>query len=239
MALSYWSYLWDGSTGFTSKHHRTKKSAWRNLINLWRTSGWAVIFADFNAPLRLIHFGKKALLPGVTRIAHRQARSLCPARAAKFRSHLLHGSIHFRISHAADPDHAWPNWMARSEPILRRFHSRVLNLVGKQAHEFPRRGTLRRVKNIRHVKEQRRIVGDQRLATLDFFCSVLGDRRPGLDESKRRIIVPRIDSVPSDSGNDQKRHREANPYMRGLICPYRHSDGKQDPRRNQKQTPGE
>src|SRR5882724_6690135 len=109
-----------------------QKSPWRNLINLWRASGWAVIFADFNAPLRLIHFGKKALLPGVTRIAHRQARSLCSARTAKFRSRLLHGSIHFRISHAADPDHARPNWMTRSEPILRRFHSRVLNLVGKQ-----------------------------------------------------------------------------------------------------------
>src|SRR5216684_5897217 len=85
MALSYWSYLWDGSTGITSKYGRTKKSAWRNLINLWRTRGWAVIFADFDPPLRLIHFGEKALLPGITGIAHRQARSLCSARAAKFR----------------------------------------------------------------------------------------------------------------------------------------------------------
>src|SRR5258707_10108476 len=49
-----------------------KKSAWGNLINLRRTCGRAVIFADFDAPLRLIHFGEKALLPGITRIAHRQ-----------------------------------------------------------------------------------------------------------------------------------------------------------------------
>src|SRR6202035_1898266 len=96
------------------KYSRTKSSARWNLINLLRTGGRTIVFADFDAPLRLIPFREKALLPCIAGIAHRQARSLRPARATKVRGCFLHGSILSRVSRAMDPDHARPHRMAGS-----------------------------------------------------------------------------------------------------------------------------
>src|ERR1700722_3879779 len=76
----------------------------RKAVNLFGIGGIAVVLANFDSPLPLAQFGEKSLFPGISVVAHSEARGNGAAGLIQLPHGLIDGLVASRIAPPAHED---------------------------------------------------------------------------------------------------------------------------------------